>query len=79
MNEILSLANAVGAPVLVLLGFASFKLYQSVQRVKEDLTDYKLHVAEKYATSQAVSGMEKRILEHLTRIETRLDSLHTID
>jgi|APSaa5957512535_1039671.scaffolds.fasta_scaffold191718_3 hypothetical protein len=79
MTDLLSLANAVGMPVMVLLGFLYWKLTGRIEGNKDALNKFKLYIAETYATTNVVEGMEARILASLTRIETRLDSHYSSD
>lgn len=45
-------------------------------RLKGDLADYKVYVAEHYASHKALSAMEERLTGHLERIENRLEGLN---
>lgn len=42
-------------------------------QLRESLSAYKLEVAKTYAVSSDVKELEKRLIEHLIRIEAKLD------
>ena len=54
MTDLLSLANAVGMPVMVLLGFLYWKLTGRIEGNKDALNKFKLYIAETYATTNVV-------------------------
>ncbi len=43
-------------------------------QLRDALYAFKLEVAKNYASQKAVGALEKRIVEHLLRIESKLDS-----
>jgi len=53
---------------------------QAIQATRAALADYKLEVAQSYASLGALKDVETRLTEHLLRIEAKLDqaSLHSI-
>lgn len=50
-------------------------LIWAVWKTRDELTALKVHVAEKYVTSERLSGAENRIYVRLDTIEKKLDEL----
>lgn len=48
-------------------------LFWMIWRLKSELSDYKIEVANSYAKSSAVMQLENRLTSHLLRIEIKLD------
>lgn len=48
-----------------------------VDRLKEELSAYKLEVAKSYASIQYLKDVEHRLTGHLVRIEKKLDETHS--
>lgn len=51
----------------------AWKTKEEVTQTREDLANYKTHVAENYARSEDVKNLGDRLEKHLTRIEDKLD------
>jgi len=47
-----------------------------VDRLKEELSAYKLEVAKNYASIEYLKDVERRLTGHLVRIEKKLDETH---
>jgi hypothetical protein len=45
----------------------------NIVKIKESLSSYKLEVAKNYASLSYLNAVEKRLTEHLLRIENKLD------
>jgi hypothetical protein len=50
-------------------------LIWAVWKTRDELTALKVHVAEKYVTSERLAGAENRIYERLAKIDQKLDEL----
>ena len=50
------------------------ELDRSVGKTSDDLADFKLDVAKNYASQAALKETERRLTDHLVRIERKLDS-----
>lgn len=50
------------------------ELDRSVGKTADDLADFKLDVAKNYASQAALKETERRLTDHLVRIERKLDS-----
>lgn len=48
-------------------------LFWAIWRLKTELSDYKIEVANGYARSSDVMQLESRLTSHLLRIEVKLD------
>jgi uncharacterized membrane protein len=46
---------------------------RALNRGREDLAAFKLYVAEHYASMASLKDVERRLTEHLVRIEAKLD------
>lgn len=57
----------------VLLPALAF-LFVMQMRQKDALADFKLHVAEKYASVEYLKDVEERLIKHLGKIEKKLDT-----
>lgn len=51
------------------------KLEVGLAQAREHLSAYKLEVAKSYATTGYLKDVERRLTEHLVRIEAKLDSV----
>lgn len=51
------------------------KLAAGLAQVREALAAYKLEVAKTYATTGYLKDVERRLTEHLVRIEAKLDAV----
>lgn len=51
------------------------KLETGLAQAREHLSAYKLEVAKSYATTGYLKDVERRLTEHLVRIEAKLDSV----
>lgn len=51
------------------------KLAAGVAQLREALAAYKLEVAKTYATTGYLKDVERRLTEHLVRIEAKLDAV----
>lgn len=49
-------------------------LFWMIWRLREALHAFKLEVAKSYASQNDVRAIEKRLIEHLLRIESKLDA-----
>lgn len=49
-------------------------LFWMIWRLRENLNNFKLEVAKTYASQADMRGVEKRLVEHLLRIESKLDT-----
>jgi hypothetical protein len=50
------------------------KLFLGLAQLREALAAYKLEVAKSYATTGYLKDVERRLTEHLVRIEAKLDA-----
>ncbi len=50
------------------------ELDRSVGKTSDDLAEFKLDVAKNYASQAALKETERRLTDHLVRIERKLDS-----
>jgi hypothetical protein len=60
-------------PAVTGMLWLSWQALTRAARVKDDLADFKVKVAEKYATNSYIQEVEKRLTEILRRIEDRLN------
>lgn len=70
-------ATAVELPALAGLFWLMLRgraeLEAEADRLREDLSAFKLDVARSYASTAALKDVERRLTEHLVRIEAKLD------
>ena len=71
-------ATAVELPALAGLFWLMLRgraeLDAAHDRLRDDLSAFKLDVARSYASTAALKDVERRLTEHLVRIEAKLDS-----
>jgi len=74
--------NLATALLLPLLGGLVLYIRQTeskgrdrAEKLAKELSDYKTHVAEHYATNDYIKEVDNRFAERLSRIETKLDRL----
>jgi hypothetical protein len=70
-------ATAVELPALAGLFWLMLRgraeLEAAADRLRDDLAESKLEVARSYASTAALKDVERRLTEHLVRIEAKLD------
>jgi len=70
-------ATAVELPALAGLFWLMLRgraeLEAEADRLREDLSAFKLDVSRSYASTAALKDVERRLTEHLVRIEAKLD------
>ena len=73
--------SVVEIPVIILLAGALMKqrrdLSEDNNKTKAALAAYKVEVAEKYATVGYLKDVETRIINHLDRLEEKVDKLRS--
>jgi hypothetical protein len=71
-------ATAVELPALAglfwLMQRGRSELDVAQDRLRDDLSAFKLEVARSYASTAALKDVERRLTEHLVRIEAKLDN-----
>jgi|TARA_Y100000310_G_scaffold105783_1_gene104323 hypothetical protein len=75
MTDVIGLANAVGVPMLLALGWLYYLINKRVKEVEQSLNSHKLFAAEHYVTAMVIEKMEARIGEQFNRLYARLDQL----
>ena len=65
LTTIVLLAGAVGG--------VWWRLHVNIRSVEKDLDAYKLEVAKNYATNNAISQVEERVVQAIERLGDRLD------
>jgi hypothetical protein len=65
--------GVVAVPAVLWLANAVRAARTETATVVKDLADYKLQVAEKYASVNYLKDVEKRLLDGLERIEKKID------
>lgn len=78
VSKILWWIVTVDLPVLggLLVTASRFKreMETALMALRDNLTQYKLDVAQSYASTQQVKDLELRLVAHLLRIETKLEN-----
>ncbi len=82
-TEILKWAAMIELPVFAALFRMMLKhkkeCEQSINLCKEDLNEFKLHVARNYVSITYLKDVEARLTNHLLRIEKKLDYMDRRD
>lgn len=70
---IIALAVAVGGWVFRMI-FSTLKEHKEVHiLIDKKIDEHRLHIAENYAPKDYIEKMENRLVDHLVRIEKKLD------
>lgn len=75
MTEIFNWIAMIEIPIFA--GFFKMlsKEKQEIQSCKDALAEFKLHVARNYVSINYLKDIEKRLTDHLLRIEKKLDEV----
>lgn len=60
-------------PAFGVLFWMIIRSQKDFEGLSKEFYNYKTEVAEKYSTAEKLEGVEKRLVEHLIRIEDRLE------
>lgn len=79
MSEILNWVSMIEIPIFLALFKTVMKLRKeaevNVAMCKDGLSEFKLYVAQNYASMNYLKDVENRLTNHLLRIEKKLDEV----